>query len=592
MRRILPLAILLALFSCTDKGPENNTVPAEKPDIRGTMVCEDAGALVARTVPGGAPVKLSQGWKMARPSAPALSPDGKTLVFQGMEKGKWQLYSYELTTGEEPELLVEGSAPSFSADGKRLAFSKNGQLAIMNMETKTVRALTFEADAPYQQASFSPDGTALLYSFMQGNRIQIGRMDIESMSSQTLFRNPDVGHSSPVYYSEGKFCFVSRDGGNYSICSASDGSSSFKTVFKGADCPAPAIPGWIVFSKAGSLCLGHPESGAEYPLEISGDASAFSSAVVSIAEPVNSGPVTPENGDDTSSDQQQPVLKGRMVYHSYSSYNARDSRMFVYDFSTGENTEISRGWTALVNPMNGHFSPDGKLITFMAEGSDTGSWDIYLYDVTTGAQPVNLTPSGSYRDEDPKFSFDGRKIVFKREDHLAEIGVEGGSVRILTPDQSDLSMPFYSTDGNKVVFGGGNGTNSYIGLLDLTTSRITRLYDRTGVVEYYPVTIDATSFYYTAHVSADDNHDQLFKGFFDGSNCIAMAFNNARADYSDACPVSGGWLIFCSTRSGSQGGYDLYIGHEISGVIYSLNNYSSTINSSLNELGASYCAVR
>ncbi len=78
------------------------------------------------------------------------------------------------------------------------------------------------------------------------------------------------------------------------------------------------------------------------------------------------------------------------------------------------------------------------------------------------------------------------------------------------------------------------------------------------------------SFYYTCHVSATDTHDQLYKGFFDGS----------------------GWLLLVSTRKDSKGGYDLYIAHEKSGSIYSLTNYNSLINTTKNELGPDYTSAR
>ena len=151
-------------------------------------------------------------------------------------------------------------------------------------------------------------------------------------------------------------------------------------------------------------------------------------------------------------------------------------------------------------------------------------------------------------------------------------------------------MPYYTLDGRKAVCGCGADGEDYIGLWDFEKSTMTVLYDRKGVVEYYPITNDAESFYYSAHVSETDHHDQLHKGFFDGSPAVKLKFNKTNADYSDACPVSDGWLILCSTRSDGRGGYDFYIGHETSGAIYSLSDYNPGLNSRLNELGADYLA--
>lgn len=125
-------------------------------------------------------------------------------------------------------------------------------------------------------------------------------------------------------------------------------------------------------------------------------------------------------------------------------------------------------------------------------------------------------------------------------------------------------------------------------LWDIKARTVTKLYDKPGTVEYYPITIDKESFYYSQHVSPTDNHDQLYKGFFDGRTSIYLAFNKKNADYSDACPVSNEWLILVSTRSDSKGGYDLYIANETSGAIYPLSDYNSSINTSKNELGPDY----
>lgn len=284
-----------------------------------------------------------------------------------------------------------------------------------------------------------------------------------------------------------------------------------------------------------------------------------------------------------------PALTGRMVYHSYTSYGDMDSKMFIYDFSSDRLTEISRGWTVVTHPMNGHFSPDGRYITFMGIGAGTGSWDIFLYDTQSSAQPLNLTSDGFWRDEDPKFSFDGKRICFKRDNRLSEIDVMTGTIRVLQPaGGTPYSMPYYTVDGTKMLFGGGWGQDAFIGLWDITTSTMTSLYDRPGVVEYYPVTIDEVSFYYTAHISATNHYDQLYRGYFNGAPPTRLAFNSNDGDYSDACPVSGAWLILSSTRPGSRGGYDLYIAHGTSGDIYPLSMYNDGINTTKNELGADY----
>lgn len=280
-----------------------------------------------------------------------------------------------------------------------------------------------------------------------------------------------------------------------------------------------------------------------------------------------------------------------MVYHSYSSYEAEDSKLFLFDLKSGERTELGSDWSGVHNAMNAHFSPDGSNITFMAISESTGSWDIFLCKLNNVSRVENITPDGTSRDEDPKFSPDGKKIVFKRDGRLAELVLETKSISFLTPDDGqERSMPYYSSDGSGILFSGGARTSSYIGIVD--GNDVKTLYDRPDIAEYYPVTVDEQSFYFTAHYSTQNRHDQLYKGFLDGSDCSPLAFDTPDADFSDPCPIGGGWVIFSSTLPGGNGGYDLYIGNESSGDYHSLSTYSQLINTSLEELGATYCAQR
>lgn len=226
----------------------------------------------------------------------------------------------------------------------------------------------------------------------------------------------------------------------------------------------------------------------------------------------------------------------------------------------------------------------------MAEGEDTGTWDVFLCELATGLAE-NLTPGGSGRDEDPSFSPDGRHIVFKHDGDLAEMDLDTRTVRMLTGGTGECSMPSYTPDGAHILYSGGARSESFIACLDAATAEIRQLYDRPSIAEYYPVALDAASFYYTAHLSAENRHDQLMQGFLDGSDPVSLAFNTPSADFSDACPVGDGWLICSSTRTGGEGGYDLCLAHGKTGEIHSLNEYLPQINGPQEELGASYWSL-
>jgi len=283
-----------------------------------------------------------------------------------------------------------------------------------------------------------------------------------------------------------------------------------------------------------------------------------------------------------------PWLKGKLVYHRYSSYGANDSQMYLFDFATKQLKIISEGWN-IRNPMNAHFSPDGKKITFMGIGKDTNTWDIFLYDLTQAAAPTNLTPNHNTRDEDPKFSPDGKRIVFKQDFRVAEMDLTTRAVQVLSP--SDCSMPYYNTTGTKLLCSKGDGATSSIEVIDLKTGRITPLYDTPEVQDYYPINVDASSFYYSVGYSKHHAIDQVYRGFWDGRKSERLPFNALDGNYSDAYPVNSQWVLLSSTRTGSMGGYDLYIAHVSTGEIFSMNAYNTQINTSKEELGAAVFVV-
>ena len=611
-----------------DSGVTGKDISTEAPSLSGMMVWEKTGAygrteLAITDFSSGRTVELSTTWTISSISDPCLSPDGKLLVFSGVGGGRQDIFLYDVTTGAVPESLTgtlggSNTSPVFSSDGKKVTFMHDGQFFAIDMDTKTASQQGFMPSGTYSCPTLTPDGKKIIYVSGESSASSIGLLDLESLSTSTLYDNSYAEDSSPAMADNNAFWFVSGNSPSVStrqihkgyLNGQADENLPFNSTDANYTNPTHVSGDWLIVTSdrtGGSggedLWIANAADGAIFPMSVYGsqinsdkdESNAwYCAGSVNIADPEDGGGGQESPGDDIVSDTERPVLSGRLVYHNYTSYDDMDSRMYIYDFASDTRTEISTGWTTVTHPMNGHFSPDGKSITFMGIGNG-GTWDVFIYDIESGQDPVNLTGNGDYRDEDPKFSYDGTKIAFKRNDRLATIDVASGEITILSSNDGDsdpYSMPYWSLDGSKMVFGGGAGQDAYIGCWDMENSRMTKLYDRTGVVEYYPITIDEESFYYSAHVSATDNHDQLYKGYWDRRTAVKLAFNRTDADYSDACVIGSGWLVLCSTRSDSHGGYDLYIAHETSGAIYSLDDYNTSINSSKNELGASYTTAR
>lgn len=301
----------------------------------------------------------------------------------------------------------------------------------------------------------------------------------------------------------------------------------------------------------------------------------------------NEKTVTPVPPAVTDTGELKPALTGRLVYHRYSCYGCNDSKIYLYDFSTNVNEIVSNGWN-IDNPMNAHFSPDGTKITFMGLQSGTANWDIFLWTIGSATQPVNLTAIlGNSRDEDPKFSNAGNRIVFKHNGHISEMDLSGNIVRNITSVTGEQSMPYYSYNDSLILYAEGGGAASDIFATNGVSSY--RIAGLASVQEYYPVAKDSASFFYSRWNSAANQNDQLYLGFYNTALATRrLPFNTADANYSDACPCGTKYVFLSSTKSDSKGGYDLYIANIITGKIWPLSLYNAGINSVNEELGASY----
>ncbi|MBI3899469.1 MAG: PD40 domain-containing protein [Gammaproteobacteria bacterium] len=294
-----------------------------------------------------------------------------------------------------------------------------------------------------------------------------------------------------------------------------------------------------------------------------------------------------------------PTLSGRLVYHSYVSYGDGTSNLYLYDFPSQTTTRLDNPSWNLSDPMNAHFSPDGKRIAFMAQ--QDGNWNIFVWAIGSPTAPSNITASIGGRNEDAKFSFDGKRIVFKHEGDIrlatlrfnADNTVGVSAWQNITSDGWTIeeSMPYLTPSGKYVVYTvGSDGMSIY--RKNLATGQTAPFaVPPAGAHDYYPIVRDYSAYFFT-RASSGSGYDQIMMALPNAasSTAYALPLNKCNANNSDAAPVDEDHLIFPSGAYDPP--YGLVIGDIKTGMIWRLNQSAVNINDGKQKLGASYTAAR
>ena len=286
-------------------------------------------------------------------------------------------------------------------------------------------------------------------------------------------------------------------------------------------------------------------------------------------------------------------LRGRILLHRYTNYDAWDGRLYLYDFARKGLTCLSERW-GIDHAINGNFSPDGKQIVFMGvnQGQHRGdAWDVYLWKVDSRERPINLTEGFGTRDEDPRFAPDGRRIVFKQdgEIRIMDLGNRRTESLLFGGVKAERSMPMFTPDGKNVVYAEGARKDMDLFMINVEDGTRRPLAIEPGLQEYFPVPLDASGFLFVRWTSRTDHHDQVWVSSLDGRTRRPLPLNQPGSDSSDPYPIDDRLIVFSSTRPGGRGGYDLYLGDREDGASWSLDSLG--INSGQDELGASYAGA-
>jgi Tol biopolymer transport system component len=352
----------------------------------------------------------------------AISPDGRMVAFVvgSLVKRAGQLWVRPLDSlvARRLEGGDGGELPFWSPDSRSIAFVAGGKLKVLTVATGRTEVLCDSRDT--RGGAWSPTGVIVFTPDANGPLFRVSANGGEPVAVTALDpARKESGHRFPVFLPDGErflYATVPAHGGRFDIFAGSLRDSSRTLVASLESAPVYAEPGWLLFSRHGSLAAQRFDAGK---LKLIGEAVTLED------EP---GVILDNSISFTAGRPASVSATGALAYFSFSS-----NRMKVAWL------DDSGAPTAGPDLPLGHYtqiavSPRGTQAAIVRAVSATESeirlWDLDHRDST----PLSKGPG---LNEHPVWSPDGSRVVFGSD--------RRGPVDLFMKDVTDASpeRPFY-----------------------------------------------------------------------------------------------------------------------------------------------------
>lgn len=163
---------------------------------------------------------INASWPIDNATNAHFSPDGKQLVFMGVESGlahtraNWDIFLWDVGSSSLPVNLTKGNGvldqdPKFFFDGKRIAFKHDGDIAVINIATKIVTKLTNDGATPEQSMPYpTVDGQYVVYCSDLTSRSKIMRVNVSTLQAEVLQTADSVQQYYPIVRDDSTYLYV------------------------------------------------------------------------------------------------------------------------------------------------------------------------------------------------------------------------------------------------------------------------------------------------------------------------------------------------------------------------------------------------
>lgn len=438
-------------------------------------------SLVAQTGPGNAEAvtvvnttQITSG--VGLDLHPSLSPDGNSVAYSSDRGSGYEIFVRPLTAGgRELQLTSDGTQnfePAWSPDGRLIAFhsKKRGGVWVVPALGGVAKQVTEFGSYP----AWSPDGSSLviqstgigddLFAMASGALLTTTLWQVSASGGTpkqiTKMGDPPGGHGSPSWSPDGK-----------------------RIAFTSYDPAASAI--WTITPDGSDLkkvgpgidSIYAPDGRHIYFVSFGSNNLNFGLSKIQISEtgePVGV-PIEVRSTGPSRIKRLTVSADGKKLAYTPLSTTSNLWAVLLRD-NQGAGPPSALLQDSSYRNSNPNYSPDGKRIAYHVSRVG-GSGDIWLID-PDGKNPTQLTTSQSY-DLRPSWFPDGNQIAFEshgeKKGVLLAINVKTGVERTLFEPAQDFSFPRLSPDGKQIAFNSKKSGTTNLWVYSIETGAVRQL---------------------------------------------------------------------------------------------------------------------